>query len=83
MTTRRKLEIGDTVLAFDALAWMPIGDVGDNSCFWVPAKVLNIYTWKGRELARLQFENGRESSGYFTSGLYPRDERSKLISKAA
>jgi hypothetical protein len=34
-------KIGDMLLVFDALAWNRVGhDVGDNSCFWKPARVM-------------------------------------------
>jgi len=33
----QKFKIGEKVLVFDGMDWLPKGDKGDNSCFWKPA----------------------------------------------
>lgn len=55
-------------LVFDAAEWRKTGDVGDNSQFWKPAKILKLGS-DGTCLVR--FEDGRESDGHYYRGTRP------------
>jgi len=68
----RQFKRGDRVSAFAYWLWEPVGDVGDNSCFWKPATVLHFYYRNGDGwLADLLFDCGRESHAHFAYGLKP------------
>ena len=49
-------------LVFDSEEWSKTGDVGDNSQFWKPAKIL-VASSDGT--CTVQFEDGRISKGHF------------------
>lgn len=61
-------KIGDVARVFDCDAWRIVGhDVGDNSMFWRPATIIEIYKRPdGDVLADVQFHgDGRFSRGHF------------------
>lgn len=63
---------GDRVTAFAHWLWEPVGDVGDNSCFYKPATVLHFYQRPGDGwLVDLLFDCGRESRAHFAYGVKP------------
>lgn len=59
------------VLVFDASLWYKTGDVGDNSMFWKPAKILAFEDRYGERTCIVQFDDGRISNGHFYSALRP------------
>lgn len=69
------IEVGNLVKVFDDKSWREAGgDKGDNSCFYVNAKVLKLYKGTfGHSLADvlMYLEGGktRESKGHFVNGL--------------
>ena len=61
---------GDGCIAFDSMKWMKTGDIGDNSCFYIKATILNIRQSEDLEwLADLKFIDGRISNSHFLHGL--------------
>lgn len=67
----KRFKRGDRVIAFAHWEWQPVGDIGDNSCFWHPATVLHYYWRDGDWLVDLLFDGGRVSRGHFAYGLKP------------
>lgn len=63
--------VDDKVIVFDADDWNKVGgDVGDNSCFYKPAVVVNTHKNLYEEwLADVVFEDGRRSNGHFQTGI--------------
>lgn len=55
-----KIRIGDHVLVFDGLLWKG-RDIGDNSQFWKPATILDVYRygscWTGEWVADVKFDH--------------------------
>ncbi len=66
-------------LVFDAQEWVKTGDVGDNSQFWKPAKIIRTYfsrhLYHEEQLADVQFEDGRISYGHHVSAFRLLEER--------
>jgi len=62
------MKIGDKILVFDYKLWNG-KDEGDNSQFFKPATILNIYTYyPAGELADVKFHHdNRISFGHFTN----------------
>jgi hypothetical protein len=59
------------MLVFDAKAWTEAGgDVGDNSCFWKEADIVEYTLHDGERTATVRFlEDNRISRGHFLSGM--------------
>jgi hypothetical protein len=56
-------------LVFDPVAWGG-RDVGDNSQFWKPAKIVRTYRSSDGLCVDVRFDHdGRESHGHFLSGV--------------
>lgn len=57
-------------LVFDGADWERVShDIGDNSCFWKPARITRVYH-RGEWLADVVFEhNGSLSRGHFIDGM--------------
>jgi len=65
---------GSRALVFDAKAWAPIGDVGDNTIFWKPATILRTYYNRPHheeQLADVRFDDGKISNGHFVAAFRP------------
>jgi hypothetical protein len=65
-----KFQRGDRVTVFDAAAWIPVGDVGDNSCFRKQATVLRFYQKGGDYLVDVLLDDGRVSRAHFANGVH-------------
>jgi hypothetical protein len=62
---------GDTVMVFDAREWDG-RDVGDNSQFWKPCRLLRVYQkhiFHGEQLATVRWPDGRVSDGHIVSAF--------------
>lgn len=68
------------VLVFDNIAWNG-KDVGDNSCFWKPAVIVEKRLDKeNREVVDVIFlDNLRVSRGHFVEGLRPISPKYKYV----
>jgi hypothetical protein len=64
---------GERYIVFDAGEWQRTGDVGDNSKFRKPARVVRVYVdAEGNEKADVEFEDGKKrriSTGHFVAGF--------------
>jgi hypothetical protein len=63
------LKVGDRRRFFDGTAgWQVTGDIGDNSCYFLPATVEKLYHIQGREVADLRFDHRPKhvSKAHFT-----------------
>jgi hypothetical protein len=64
---------GDTVIAFDANAWMNTkrGDIGNNSIYFREAviKTIRKHPLSHKALADIVFKCGKESRGHFLDKL--------------
>lgn len=70
MTTETvEWKVGDVARVFDCDAWRSVGhDVGDNSCFWREATILELYSRGHEMLADVRFHgDGRISLGHFVT----------------
>jgi len=61
----------DKVTVFDSDSWQKIGDVGDNSQFYLPARILSEYESGEETLIDVQFDDGRISKGHFKKYTKP------------
>lgn len=61
----------DIVMVFDSYEWDKTGDVGDNSQFYRPAKVLRYRTHENELIVDVMFDDGRESNGHFFKCVVP------------
>jgi hypothetical protein len=59
------------VIVFDCQSWSKVGDIGDNSQFYLPANVLREYVRDGVDLIDVQFEDGRVSKAHFKHTTHP------------
>lgn len=81
MKTDEKLfNPGDKAIVFDAKSWSKTGDIGDNSIFFKPAKVLKVRTSnRGEWLADVEFKDGTFSRGHFQSCMKPIKKNSEKV----
>jgi len=62
--------VGDECMTFDSSSWSKTGDIDDNSCYWLKAKIIGFGQSKRNDiLADVEFEDGRKSYGHFLNGL--------------
>lgn len=61
----------DKVIIFDSDSWRKTGDIGDNSQFYLPARILSEYESGEETLIDVQFDDGRISKGHFKKFTIP------------
>ena len=64
-----KFSKNEVVEAFDSVAWSKVGDIGDNSCFYRKATIINIEKLNKRTLYDIKFFSGELSKGHFETSL--------------
>lgn len=61
----------DKVIVFDSDTWRKTGDIGDNSQFYVPVRIICEYEERDETLIDVQFDDGRISKGHFKKYTLP------------
>lgn len=73
MLTLGEIKLDNLYDVFDGQEWSKVGhDVGDNSCFYHPARVIGIYYKDDLPVIDVIFvHNNKRSNGHFPFGIRP------------